>query len=64
MRGMPIRQLECACCGAHESGRQWWNRDAGYGVCVRCATENTNKYGENDTLDMYGVKGVNWGLGS
>ena len=28
--------LTCACCGERARGRQWWNRDTGYGVCSRC----------------------------
>ena len=27
----------CSCCGADTIGRQWSNRDTGYGVCVVCA---------------------------
>ena len=30
------RRLICSCCGETAIGRQWWNRDTGYGLCVRC----------------------------
>ena len=33
----PIRRLVCCCCGAETRGRQWHNRDTGFGLCPRCA---------------------------
>lgn len=32
----PPRHLECCCCGESTTGRQWWNRDTGYGLCPDC----------------------------
>jgi hypothetical protein len=32
----PARWLLCSCCGAETRGRQWHNRDTGYGLCVSC----------------------------
>lgn len=67
-----IRNLTCACCGESAPGRQWWNRDTGYGVCLRCANANTAKYGEGDEEDtrenpcastthaLYGVRGYHF----
>lgn len=28
--------LECCCCGGYAPGRQWHNRDTGYGLCADC----------------------------
>lgn len=33
----PVRSLTCSCCGESTKGRQWHNRDIGYGLCKRCA---------------------------
>ncbi len=30
------RRLQCSCCGESALGRQWFNRDTGYGLCARC----------------------------
>src|SRR6185503_3800288 len=30
------KRLICSCCGESCIGRQWWNRDTGYGLCDRC----------------------------
>jgi hypothetical protein len=30
------RRLTCCCCGERTTGRQWWNRDTGYGLCSAC----------------------------
>src|SRR5690554_239123 len=32
-----IQRLRCACCGDMTRGRQWHNRDKGFGLCPRCA---------------------------
>jgi hypothetical protein len=64
-----VRWLVCACCGSEARGRQWPNRDTGYGVCLRCADANTAKYGEGDasvgqrgmtTRALYGVRGYHF----
>ena len=33
----PVTLLTCCCCGNSTLGRQWWNRDTGYGLCARCS---------------------------
>jgi len=35
----PIKTLTCTCCGQPTRGRQWWNQDAGYGLCLKCAVK-------------------------
>lgn len=31
------KHMTCSTCGSGTSGRQWWNRDTGYGLCNKCA---------------------------
>ena len=54
----PVVTLTCCSCGEACKGRQWWNRDTGYGLCPKCAawiaTRETaeqmhENYGEADT---------------
>lgn len=40
-------------------GRQWWNRDTGYGVCPRCGVECINREGPV-AHSYYGDRGVHW----
>lgn len=57
----PIRTLLCCCCGTDTQGRQWHNRDTGYGIFDRCATKQKN--GSYDAATMhsyYGVEGVHY----
>lgn len=53
----PVVLLVCSCCGGEAPGRQWHNRDIGYGVCTRCA----DWIGERKTVEYmlrgYGVWG-------
>ena len=30
------QRLICSCCGKFTRGRQWYNRDKGYGLCPDC----------------------------
>ena len=67
------RRLSCCVCG-DDAGRwqQHWNRDTGYGVCVKCigwARDRAKQYRggltpenvEAEIADLYGREGVNWG---
>lgn len=66
----PIRELACCCCGEATRGRQWWNRDTGYGICPKCIewlrkpTERTGKPRESEEQirDYYGVEGVHFNV--
>jgi hypothetical protein len=49
-----IHTLECCCCGESTKGRQWYNRDYGYGVCPACGP----KFTESDV----GKRGVHWDI--
>lgn len=57
------RRLTCCICGA-DAGRwqQHWNRDHGYGVCVKCIKWLRNRNtSEKEIADLYGKEGVHWG---
>lgn len=59
----PIKTLECNCCGSSTKGRQWWNRDTGYGMCDFCIEYVRRKgMAESEIRDNYGVQGVHWGV--
>lgn len=53
--------MNCAVCGAWCRGRQWWNRDTGYGLCVRCADWLKGR-GEpaEETERLYGRRGEHY----
>jgi uncharacterized protein (DUF433 family) len=57
------RRMTCCVCG-DDAGRwhQHWNRDDGYGVCVKCVDWLRSR-GESEAtiLDHYGREGINWG---
>lgn len=62
-RAKPIRDLACNCCGGYTRGRQWWNRDTGYGMCSKCiAWVRSRGMSEEEIRDLYGVEGVHWGV--
>ncbi|RMF14659.1 MAG: hypothetical protein D6757_05905 [Alphaproteobacteria bacterium] len=52
--------LECCCCGQPTLGRQWWNRDTGYGLCARCGDEIIAREGAEEAQKMAGERGVHW----
>ena len=57
-----VRRLWCAVCGAETQGRQWWNRDIGYGVCIPCGDECAAKDGYQESVLLYGNRGEHWGI--
>lgn len=55
-RDKHMKTLQCACCGDNCLGKQWWNRDHGFGVCPRCAyNEDQEEVGK-----MYGKPGIHY----
>lgn len=57
----PVRNLECACCGSGTRGRQWHNRDTGYGFCVSCFDWLSKRGTSAEEIEKnYGVRGVHW----
>ena len=58
------KRLTCACCGASAIGRQWWNRDTGFGLCAPCAAWMESRGESPDEMQRgYGVRGVHYALG-
>ena len=62
---MTIRTLTCSCCGARTKGRQWHNRDTGFGLCSKCAhwirTRMNGKYYDPAEFERcYGKSGVHY----
>lgn len=57
------RKLSCAVCGQPTQGRQWWNRDTGYGVCIEHGEQAVEREGPETTTNLYGRRGFNWDLG-
>lgn len=57
----PTESLECCCCGGGTRGRQWHNRDTGYGMCVSCiAYVKKRGMPDEEILENYGHKGVHY----
>lgn len=54
--------LECCCCGNRTIGRQWYNRDTGYGVCEPCATKIALTETPEYMRSTYGIYGVHYGV--
>lgn len=55
-----VKTLICCCCGRYTKGRQWWNRDHGYGICPLCIAEEKRR---NDVIGIksaYGEKNVHY----
>lgn len=50
-------ELFCSCCGACTTGRQYWNRDEGYGLCKTCMKSVLPKLGFKDFTRNYGTIG-------
>lgn len=59
----PIRELACTCCGGTTRGRQWWNRDKGYGLCLRCIAFVAKGETPESMRESYGVRGVHYACG-
>lgn len=59
----PIRRLTCCVCGESTRGRQWWNRDDGFGICP-ASVEFVRSHGasEEEIIRSYGHKGIHWGV--
>ena len=61
---MKIRTLICSCCGAVTRGRQWHNRDTGYGLCSDCVVwiRNRGKITPEEFAQCYGVDGEHFNV--
>lgn len=59
-RGQSVISLRCACCGIETKGRQWHNRDTGYGVCLDCITGMAGIETPETLREWYGIAGVHY----
>lgn len=53
-------RLRCACCGGAAFGKQWYNRDRGYGICMPCADMVLRKEGAEALERGYGISGIHF----
>lgn len=60
---MTSRQMTCCVCGSDAGRRQQhWNRDTGFGICMKCIGWVRNRsVTEAEIADLYGKEGVNFG---
>lgn len=56
----PVRRLICACCEAETKGRQWHNRDTGYGLCLGCIDFVSKRETSEGMVRMYGHRGIHY----
>lgn len=54
----PAVALRCCCCGASTRGRQWFNRDTGYGICTPCVNAEIGHLAASSPA--YGIRGVHF----
>ena len=52
--------LDCCCCGGGCKGRQWHNRDTGYGLCPKCATWIAERESPEYMQECYGMPNVHY----
>ena len=56
-----IKSLTCCSCGAPTKGRQWYNRDTGYGLCHKCAKWIAERETPETMKQNYGEPGIHYG---
>ena len=60
-----LKRLYCCCCGERTPGRQWYNRDTGYGLCDDCIKRCKVAHLERgDISNDYGIRGIHWDVSS
>ena len=58
----PLQWMKCCRCGDRTKGRQWWNRDTGYGICPPCVQRQRDRgTSSEEILELYGQEGIHWG---
>ena len=55
-----VKPLTCCCCGESTHGRQWHNRDTGYGLCPKCAQWIATRETPETMHENYGEPGVHY----
>lgn len=48
----------CCCCGESTKGKQWFNRDKGFSLCLSCYELIEKKASPEDMESLYGLKGI------
>lgn len=61
---MRVERLACCCCGNETRGRQWFNRDTGYGLCSDCVSYCQADVPVGKTHQSYGIRGYHYDLDS
>lgn len=57
----PVIRLTCCCCGEITRGRQWWNRDTGFGLCDGCHVINgVDRLDKGSLAESFGIRGIHW----
>jgi hypothetical protein len=56
----PIVTLTCACCYGVAVGRQWHNRDTGYGLCEKFADWLSGRETPENMKSYYGIEGIHY----
>lgn len=53
--------LKCSCCGNHTMGRQFYNKDTGYGLCTQCLVQNSVHGADvNEMIQVFGLQGFHY----
>lgn len=62
--GGVVKRLQCCVCGSGTKGRQWWNRDTGFGLCENCAIWLVKERGVTpDEMRLcYGENGIHYNI--
>lgn len=59
---IPARRLRCCVCAGEAYGRQWHNRDTGYGVCEPCVDFVGERESPEEIRSLYGIKGYHYAV--
>ena len=60
---MANQTLTCCCCGEGTQGRQWYNRDAGFGLCEKCADWIKGRgTSDEEMVSLYGHRGEHYAV--
>lgn len=57
-----VKRLICCCCGSYCRGRQWWNRDTGFGICPRCVADEQKRNDKEGIKSSYGIEGEHYNV--
>ncbi len=55
-------RLTCCCCGNYTTGRQWHNRDIGYGLCTSCIDYCSRGESTESMRSLYGDRGIHYDI--